>query len=70
MFVVHYLTDNAIVLTQFKKNVPAEGDIITIKGRKGKVEIVKQNEANHIQVHIVFEKVVKKPLNVIDKKKR
>lgn len=69
MFVVHFFKNKTNVLTQFRKSVPTEGEVIKIKGQKGKVEKVNQNEENHVYVYVVFEKVVKNKLNALDKKK-
>jgi hypothetical protein len=60
MVLVHFLEDKTIVLSQLLKNIPSVDENIRIKGKKGKVIGVREIEENLVQVHVVFEKVVKK----------
>jgi hypothetical protein len=74
MFVVHFFENNVELLNQLLGNVPAVGDSITIKGRKGKVMGVNNVDDKHVHVQILIEKVVvKNKLTAADlakKKKR
>ncbi|KQL41120.1 MULTISPECIES: hypothetical protein [Bacillaceae] len=71
MIVVHYIEKNVELLNQLLKNVPSEGDTISIKGRKGKVLSV--NQINDKHVHVIVELEVIKKVQVLakdDKKRR
>ena len=71
MIVVHYIEKNVELLNQLLKNVPSEGDTISIKGRKGKVLSV--NQINDKHVHVIIELEVIKKVQVLakdDKKRR
>ncbi|PGM55874.1 hypothetical protein [Bacillus sp. AFS053548] len=71
MIVVHYIEKNVELLNQLLKNVPSEGDTISIKGRKGKVLSV--NQINDKHVHVILELEVIKKVQVLakdDKKRR
>ncbi|MFF3024770.1 hypothetical protein ACFVRR_19295 [Gottfriedia sp. NPDC057948] len=71
MIVVHYFEKNVELLNQLLKNVPSEGDTISIKGRKGKVLSV--NQINDKHVHVIVELEVIKKVQVLakdDKKRR
>ncbi|MFF2877574.1 hypothetical protein ACFVR2_14760 [Gottfriedia sp. NPDC057991] len=71
MIVVHYIEKNVELLNQLLKNVPSEGDTISIKGRKAKVLSV--NQINDKHVHVIVELEVIKKVQVLakdDKKRR
>jgi hypothetical protein len=74
MFVVHFFENKVELLNQLLGNVPAVGDSVTIKGRKGKVMGVNNVDDKHVHVQILIEKVVvKNKLTAADlakKKKR
>jgi hypothetical protein len=60
MYVVHFFEDKVEILNQLLGSVPALGDPLTIKGRKGKVTGVNQVDDKHVHVQITVEKVVVK----------
>lgn len=74
MYVVHFFEDKIELLNQLLRGVPAVGEMITVKGRKGKVTDVNQIDDKHVYVHVTVEKVVvKNKLTAADlakKKKR
>ncbi|MBT2736434.1 glycine cleavage system H lipoate-binding protein [Neobacillus sp. B4I6] len=69
MFAVHFIEKNNVLLTQLLNRVPTEGEELKIKGRKAKVESVKNiDDLNiHVQVTIV---VVNKNKLVVDNSKK
>lgn len=70
MYGIHYYENNTLVLSQFLKSIPSVDENIKIKGRKGKVVIVKMVDEHKYQVHVVFDPIIKSPVKEIDKKKR
>ena len=74
MYVVHFFENKVELLNQLLGSVPAVGEAITIKGRKGKVTGVNHVDEKHVHVQIMIEKVVvKNKLTAADlakKKKR
>ena len=40
MYVVHFLENKNQLLSQLLKNVPSVGEVVVIKGRKGKVSSI------------------------------
>jgi hypothetical protein len=74
MYVVHFFENKAEILNQLLGSVPAVGEPITIKGRKGKVTSVNQVDDKHVHVQITVEKaaVKNKPTaaDLAKKKKR
>jgi hypothetical protein len=74
MYVVHFFENKVEILNQFLGSVPAVGDSIAIKGRKGKVTGVNQVDDKHVHVQITVEKaaVKNKPTaaDLAKKKKR
>jgi hypothetical protein len=70
MVVVHFIENNAVVLSQLREQIPSVNEDIKIKGRKGKVLDVKKIEENIIQVHVFLEKVSKVQPAAIDNKKK
>lgn len=71
MFAVHFLENRNQLLTQLLKTVPAEGENVVIKGRKGKVTSVTFVDEKNVQVQVALEVIVKKPsLELPGKKKR
>jgi hypothetical protein len=69
MFAVHFIENNNVVLTQLLQRVPAEGEELRIKGRKGKVSSVKTIDELNIHVQVIFE-VVKKNNFIVDNSKK
>jgi len=73
MYIVHFFENKVEILNQLLGNIPALGEPISIKGRKGKVTGVNQVDDKHVHVEITVEKVaVKKPTaaDLAKKKKR
>ncbi|WP_342429497.1 hypothetical protein [Neobacillus sp. FSL H8-0543] len=70
MFVVHFFENKKLLLVQLRNQVPAVGEDIKIKGRKGKVSDVNSVDEKNIQVQILIEKVINKNKLVVDPKKK
>lgn len=70
MFAVHFLENKNVLLTQLLRTVPAEGEAIKIKGRKGTVEKVINVDEKNIQVQVVLEKVNKNKQAALDPSKK
>jgi hypothetical protein len=71
MYVVHFFEDKIELLNQLLGSVPSLGEMITVKGRKGKVTDVNQVDDKHVHVQIMIEKVVvKNKLTAADLAKR
>jgi hypothetical protein len=60
MFAVHFFENKSELLNQLLGSVPAVGDAVTIKGRKGKVTSVNHVDDTHVHVQIMVEKVAVK----------
>jgi hypothetical protein len=72
MFVVHFYENKNALLNQLLKRVPAVGEDLTIKGRKGKVTSVTEVDEKTVHVQVTLE-TIKKASLVADpgkKKKR
>ncbi|MGJ7912964.1 hypothetical protein [Neobacillus sp. LXY-1] len=72
MYVVHFFENKNALLVQLRNSLPAEGDNLTIKGRKGKVSSVNNIDEKMIHVQVILE-VVNKNKQIVDlskKKKR
>jgi hypothetical protein len=72
MFVVHFFENKNALLNQLLKRVPAVGEDLTIKGRKGKVTSVTELDEKTVHVQVTLE-TIKKASLVADpgkKKKR
>lgn len=70
MFVVYFYENKNLLLTQFLKEVPAVGEDLRIKGRKGKVSRVNSLDDRTIHVQLDIEPVNKKQLIVDNSKKK
>lgn len=70
MYVVTYLDNKNVLLTQLLRNLPAEGETIKIKGRKGKITTVSSLDEKHVHVHVTLEVVNKNKLAVLDNSKK
>lgn len=70
MFFVYFLENKNLLLSQLVNNVPAVGDKLTIKGRKGTVTSVDKVDENKFNIQVTLEKVVKKQLVAEDPKKK
>jgi glycine cleavage system H lipoate-binding protein len=69
MFAVHFIEKNNVLLTQLLNRVPTEGEELKIKGRKAKVESVKNIDDLNIHVQVTIE-VVKQNKLVVDNSKK
>lgn len=70
MFAVHFLEERNTLLTQLLKTIPAAGDDVKVKGRKGKVLEVSTVDEKNVQVFVKFESVSKGKLAVEESKKK
>ncbi|MDR7077729.1 hypothetical protein J2Y03_002755 [Neobacillus niacini] len=71
MFVVHFLENKNVLLSQLLNKVPIVGEDVVVKGRKGKVSSITQIDEKQIQVQLFFEKVkVNKGKSVVDNSKK
>ncbi|MEY2194463.1 hypothetical protein AB7942_17235 [Neobacillus sp. BF23-41] len=70
MFAVHFIEKNNVLLTQLLNRVPTEGEELKIKGRKAKVESVKNIDDLNIHVQVSIEVVNKNKLVVDNSKKK
>ncbi|WP_442600181.1 hypothetical protein [Neobacillus sp. D3-1R] len=70
MFVVSFYENKNVLLSQLRKSVPAVGDDLTIKGRKGKVSSVDTIDEKNVHVQVTLEKVLKNKLAAEDPKKK
>jgi hypothetical protein len=71
MYIVYFLENKNVLLNQLRKTVPAEGEALTIKGRKGKVTSVTNVDEKTIYVQMVMDAVNKnKPAADFSKKKK
>ncbi|MFJ8063948.1 hypothetical protein ACIQYS_04910 [Psychrobacillus sp. NPDC096426] len=73
MFAVHFYENKTKVLNQALRRIPAVGEALKIKGRKGKVISVIEMDESTYHVYMEFEKIVEKNIaNTKDlgKKKR
>jgi hypothetical protein len=60
MFVVHFIENKNVLLSQLLQRVPTVGESITIKGKKGKVSSVSAIDEKHFHVELAIEKVINK----------
>lgn len=70
MFVVSFFENRQLILSQLTRSVPAVGENVTIKGRKGKVLSINSMDSNKIHVHITLEKINNKKLVIDNSKKK
>jgi hypothetical protein len=69
MFVVYFLENKNLLLSQFLRNVPALNEELKIKGRKGKVSSVNHIDEKIVHVQVILEEV-KKPNLIVDNSKK
>jgi hypothetical protein len=69
MFVVYFFDNKNLLLSQLLKSVPAVGDDLTIKGRKGKVSSVNNVDEKNVYVQVTLESI-KKNTPVLDNSKK
>lgn len=70
MFVVTYYENRNVLLTQFLKSLPEEGQNVKIKGRKGKVTSVSPIDEKKVHVYVALEAVNKNKLAALDNSKK
>jgi hypothetical protein len=70
MFDVYFFENKNLLLSQVRKLVPAEGEDIKIKGRKGKVLNVTSVDEKKIHVHVSLETISKSSKLVVDNSKK
>jgi hypothetical protein len=70
MFVVTYYENRNVLLTQLLKNLPAEGENVKIKGRKGKITAVSPLDEKYVHVNVALEVVNKNKLPLLDNSKK
>ncbi|OLS35838.1 hypothetical protein [Bacillus sp. MRMR6] len=70
MFVVHFIENKNVLLSQLLQRVPSLGENITIKGKKGKVSSVSAIDEKHFHVELIIEKVVNKSKVAVDNSKK
>lgn len=70
MFVVHFFENKNALLNQLLKRVPAVGEDLTIKGRKGKVTSVTEVDEKTVHVQLTLEPIKKASLVADPAKKK
>ncbi|BDH61530.1 hypothetical protein MTP04_16600 [Lysinibacillus sp. PLM2] len=70
MYIVTFYEKSALVMSKLTTILPSVDEKITVKGRKGTVVKVDQVDERKIDVHVEFEKVLKKQAVIDDKKKK
>ncbi|SHR58459.1 Uncharacterised protein [Mycobacteroides abscessus subsp. abscessus] len=70
MYVVTYYDNRNVLLTQLLKNLPAEGENVKIKGRKGKITAVSPIDEKVVHVFVALEAVNKNKLPLLDNSKK
>lgn len=70
MFNVYFFENKNPLLSQLLKRVPAVGEALTIKGRKGKVSSVTNIDEKNIHVYVTLESVNKTKVIVDNSKKK
>ncbi|WP_456275149.1 hypothetical protein [Bacillus sp. AK128] len=70
MFNVHFFENKNLLLNQLRRQVPSEGESLTIKGRKGKVTKVTKVDDKKIFVEVSLDAIIKTTQAAIDSKKK
>ncbi len=72
MFVVYFFENRNLLLSQLRNTTPSEGEAITIKGRKGKIESVTALNDGKVHVQVILDAVLKgkNTADLAKKKKR
>ncbi|TCN25008.1 hypothetical protein [Mesobacillus foraminis] len=70
MYIVHFIENKNVLLNQLRKTVPAEGEALTIKGRKGKVTSVTNIDEKTIHVQMTMDPVSKSKAAADNTKKK
>lgn len=70
MYIVYFLENKNVLLNQLRKTIPAEGEALTIKGRKGKVASVNSLDEKIIHVQMTMAAVTKNKQAADNSKKK
>jgi hypothetical protein len=70
MFVVYFLENKNVLLSQLLSSVPNVGDDLRIKGRKGKVTSVSKIDEQSVHVQVTLESITKAKLVLDNSKKK
>ena len=70
MFVVYFIEDKNVLLSQLLRQIPSVGDDLTIKGRKAKVSSVHTVDETNIHVQVILAKVKKEKAATVDQSKK
>jgi hypothetical protein len=70
MFDVYFFENKNLLLSQLRKQVPSEGENLTIKGRKGKISSVTSINEKKIHVQVILESVNKNKVIEDNSKKK
>jgi hypothetical protein len=70
MYAVYFLENKNVLVCQLLRNLPIEGDVLTIKGRKGTVTGVETLDGSKVHVHMVIQKIPKAKPAVDNSKKK
>jgi hypothetical protein len=70
MHVVYFFENRNLLLSQLLRQIPSEGEVVKIKGRKAKVSSVKNVDEKSVHVQVILETVNKNKVLVDDSKKK
>ncbi|KKK38600.1 preprotein translocase subunit SecA [Mesobacillus campisalis] len=70
MYAVYFLENKNVLMCQLLRNIPIEGDVLTIKGRKGTVAGVEALDGTKVHVHMVIQKIPKAKTAADNSKKK
>ncbi|MBM7662179.1 hypothetical protein JOC85_002986 [Bacillus mesophilus] len=70
MFNVHFFENKNLLLNQARNNVPAVGDVLTIKGRKGTVTSITKVDEVKIHIEMELDQLIKNKQLADDSKKK
>nr|WP_106778855.1 hypothetical protein [Lysinibacillus timonensis] len=70
MYSITFYENSSLVMSKLTTILPTLNEVITVKGRKGKVVRVNQLDDKTIHVFVEFEKVIKKQAIVEPNKKK
>ncbi|MFD1737435.1 hypothetical protein ACFSCX_12805 [Bacillus salitolerans] len=70
MFNVYFYENKHLLLSQLLKRVPSVGENVTIKGRKGKIDDVRNVDEMNFHVYVTLEKALKMKHLAEDTKKK
>ncbi|WP_456270984.1 hypothetical protein [Bacillus sp. AK031] len=68
MYHVYFIEQRNILLNQLRDNLPYEGEVIKIKGRKAKVLSAQSFDGRNVHVQVSMEPIIKK--QAVDPKKK